>query len=55
MAKCFLDDDRDRAAEIAKQQLALDLPHFPDANHKHLEKLEARGKLNWKPKMKKKV
>ena len=37
VAKCFLDDGRDLAAEIVKQELALDLPHFPNADYKHLE------------------
>ena len=54
VAKCFLDDGRDLAAEIVKQELALDLPHFPNADYKHLETPAARKKLNWKPSTKKK-
>ena len=54
VAKCFLHDGRDLAAEIVKQELALDLPHFPDPDYKHFETPAARKKLNWKPSTKKK-
>lgn len=50
VAKCFLEDGRDIAAEMVKAELALDLPHFPDANYKHLETPNSRHKLYWRPK-----
>ena len=50
VAKCFLDDGRDLAAEMVKLELALDIPHFPDADYKHLERTNARRKLRWRPK-----
>lgn len=50
VAKCFLDDGRDLAAEMVKAELALDIPHFPDADYKHLETPNARRKLRWRPK-----
>ena len=50
VAKCFLDDGRDLAAEMVKLELALDIPMFPDADYKHLETPNARRKLRWKPK-----
>ena len=50
VAKCFLDDGRDLAAEMVKLELALDIPMFPDADHKHLETPNARRKLRWRPK-----
>ena len=50
VAKCFLDDGRDLAAEMVKQELALDIPHFPDADYKHLESPNSRRKLRWRPK-----
>ena len=50
VAKCFLDDGRDLAAEMVKLELALDIPHFPDADYKHLETPNARRKLRWRPK-----
>ena len=49
VAKCFLDDGRDLAAEMVKLELALDSPHFPDADYKHLETPNARRKLRWRP------
>ena len=49
VAKCFLDDGRDLAAEMVKLELALDIPHFPDADYKHLETPNARRKLRWRP------
>jgi endonuclease YncB( thermonuclease family) len=48
VAKCFLDDGRDLAAEMVKLELALDIPMFPDADYKHLETPNARRKLRWK-------
>ena len=33
-------------------ELALDIPHFPDADYKHLETPNARRKLRWRPKRK---
>jgi micrococcal nuclease len=50
VAKCFLDDGRDLAAEMVKLELALDIPHFPNADYKHLETPNARRKLTWRPK-----
>ena len=50
VAKCFLDDGRDLAAEMVKLELALDTPHFPNADYKHLETPNARRKLRWRPK-----
>ena len=50
VAKCFLDDGRDLAAEMVKLELALDIPMFPDADYKHLETPNSRRKLRWKPK-----
>lgn len=52
VAKCFLPDGRDLAAEMVKMELALDIPHFPDADYKHLETPNSRRKLRWKPKKK---
>ena len=52
VAKCFLDDGRDLAAEMVKKELALDIPHFPNADYKHLETPNARRKLRWRPKRK---
>ena len=52
VAKCFMDDGRDLAAEMVKLELALDIPHFPDADYKHLETPNARRKLRWRPKSK---
>ena len=52
VANCFLDDGRDLAAEMVKLELALDIPHFPDADYKHLETPNARRKLRWRPKSK---
>ena len=49
VAKCYLDDGRDLAAEMVKLELALDIPHFPDADYKHLETPNARRKLRWRP------
>ena len=51
VAKCFLDDGRDLAAEMVKKELALDIPHFPNADYKHLETPNSRRKLNWRPKV----
>ena len=50
VAKCFLEDGRDLAAEMVKMELALDIPMFPNADYKHLETPNSRPKLNWKPK-----
>ena len=44
VAKCFLPDGRDLAAEMVKMELALDIPHFPNADYKHLETPAARKK-----------
>lgn len=52
VAQCFLDDGRDLAAEMVKLELALDIPHFPDADYRHLETPTARRKLRWRPKKK---
>ena len=52
VAKCFLEDGRDLAAEMVKMELALDLPNYPDADYKHLETPASRKKLKWKPKKK---
>ena len=52
VAKCFLEDGRDIAAEMVKMGLALDLPNYPDADYKHLETPASRKKLGWKPKKK---
>ena len=49
VAKCFLEDGRDLAAEMVKMGLALDLPNYPDADYKHLETPASRKKLSWKP------
>ena len=49
VARCFLDDGRDLAAEMVKMELALDIPHFPDADYKHLETPTSRRKLRWRP------
>ena len=53
VAKCFLDDGRDLAAEMVKMGLALDLPNYPDADYKHLETPASRKKLSWRPRKKK--
>ena len=50
VAKCFLDDSRDLAAEMVKLELALEIPHFPNVDYKHLETINARRKLCWRPK-----
>ena len=50
VAKCFLDDGRDIAEEIVKAGLALDIPHFPNADYKRFEPAGARRKLSWRPK-----
>ena len=52
VAKCFLPDGRDLAAEMVKMELALDIPHFPNADYKEFEMPNSRRKLNWKPKKK---
>lgn len=52
VAKCFLPDGRDLAAEMVKMELALDIPHFPNADYKGFETPNSRRKLNWKPKKK---
>ena len=52
VAKYFLDDGRDLAAEMVKLELALDIPHFPNADYKHLEMPNARRKLRWRQKNK---
>ena len=53
VAKCFLEDGRDLAAEMIKMGLALDLPNYPNADYKHLETPASRKKLSWKPPKKK--
>ena len=50
VAKCFLPDGTDLAAEMVKLELALDIPHFPDADYKELETPNSRRKLRWRPK-----
>ena len=52
VAKCFLPDGRDLAAEIVKMELAIDIPHFTDADYKNLETPNSRRKLRWRPKKK---
>ena len=52
VAKCFLPDGRDLAAEMVKMELALDIPHFPNADYKEFETPNSRRKLNWRPKKK---
>ena len=52
VAKCFLEDGTDIAAELVKMGLALDLPNYPDADYRHLETPASRKKLSWKPKKK---
>ena len=52
VAKCFLPDGRDLAAEMVKMELALDIPHFPNADYKEFETPNSRRNLNWKPKKK---
>lgn len=52
VARCFLEDGRDLAAEMVKLELALDIPHFPNADYKHLETPNARRKLRWRPRKK---
>lgn len=52
VAKCFLPDGRDLAAEMVKMELALYIPHFPYADYKHLETPNSRRKLRWRPKKK---
>ena len=52
VAKCFLDDGGDLAAEMVKMELALDIPLFPNADYKYLETPSAKRKLSWKPKKK---
>ena len=52
VAKCFLEDGTDIAAEMVKLGLALDLPNYPDADYRHLETTASRSKLSWKPKKK---
>ena len=47
MAKCFLDDGRDLAAEMVKLERALEIPYCPNADYKRLETLNARRKLRW--------
>jgi len=42
---CFLPDGRDIGAELIKQGLALDLPHFSGGKYRHLEPADARRKL----------
>ena len=49
VAKCYLEDGRDLAAEMVKMGLALDIPNYPDADYKHLETPASRKKLSWKP------
>ena len=50
VAKCFLDDGRDLAAEMVEKELALDIPHFPNADYRQFETPNSRRKLNWRPK-----
>ena len=52
VAKCFLTDGRDLAAEMVKKELALDIQLFPNADYKSLETPNSRRKLRWKPKRK---
>ena len=42
VAKCFLEDGRDLAAEMVKMELALDLPNYLDADYKHFETSASR-------------
>ena len=50
VAKCFLPDGRDLAAEMVKMELALDIPHFTNADYKEFETPNSRRKLRWRPK-----
>ena len=50
VAKCFLDDGQDIAEEIVKAGLALDVPHFLNADYKRFEPPGVRRKLRWRPK-----
>ena len=52
VAKCFLPDGKELAAEMVKMELALDIPHFPNADYKEFETPNSRRKLNWRPKKK---
>ena len=49
VAKCFLPDGRDLAAEMVKMELALDIPHFTDSDYKNFETPNSRRKLRWRP------
>ena len=42
-------DGTDLAAEMVKLELALDIPHFPDADYKELETPNSRRKPRWRP------
>lgn len=42
---CFLSDGRDIGAELIKQGLALDLPHFSGGKYRHLEPEGAQKRL----------
>lgn len=45
VAKCYLPDGRDIAAELVRQGLALDWPKFSGGEYGHLEPADARKKL----------
>jgi|TARA_B110000259_G_scaffold175665_1_gene211064 micrococcal nuclease len=45
VAKYFLPDGTDLAAEMVKLELALDISHYPDADYKKLETPNSRRKL----------
>lgn len=49
VAKCFLPNGRDLAAEMVKLGLALDIPHFKNAKYKRFETRDSRRKLQWRP------
>ena len=50
VAKSFLDDGKDLAAEMVKLELAQYIPHFRNADYGHLQTPNARRKLRWRPK-----
>lgn len=45
VAKCYLSDGTDLAAELVKQGMALDWPKFSGGFYRHLEPPDARKKL----------
>ena len=45
VARCFLPDGRDLAAELVRMGLALDWPRFSGGRYRHLEPPDARRRL----------